>query len=125
MIDILSEIINNLDTIPAVREKVLREYPASDGMALPFVVVGRTGYSTILSDDSGEQILAQVTYTARVYGRTSEEAENIGESVIKLNNHMGINTIGCASPVYSSQNHAYYQTLTFSATVDKRGATFR
>ena len=126
MIDITKTIIERLSDIQTVRGRVFREYPASDAMAaMPYIVVGRSGHSTIQSADDGEEILAQVTYTARTYAHTAEESENIAHEMIRINNHMGINTIGYASPIYSELNHGYSVTVTFSAKVDRRGATFR
>lgn len=125
MIDLKQEVIARMTEITPITGRVFRENPAEDGMAgMPYMILSDAGHTTVHRDDDGQELLAQLTYTARVFAHTQREADNIGDAVKNLFNRMGFDIIGNSTP-YSEINHAHTVLMTVTAKADRRGATYR
>lgn len=125
MIDIIDKIIERTQTDKSLGGRVYREYPAINAMdGLPFAVVAHSGHGTLSKDELGSEIMAQLAYTVRVYGKELEQVDILSTALINIYNSMGID-ISSYSTAYNEPTETHFSTIGLSCKADRRGATFR
>ena len=82
------------------------------------------GRSTVLVEDDGSELVANLVYLVEIYDKDQERLDSLVESV---NNVFNSRTALCTSrtPDYDNVTELYSESLVYSVTVDKRGATYK
>lgn len=125
MIDIIDQIIERTQTDEGLGGRVYREYPAINAMdGLPFAVVAHSGHGVLNKDERGSEIMAQLAYTVRVYGKELEQVDILSTALINIYNSMGID-ISSYSTAYNEPTETHFSTIGLSCKADRRGATYR
>jgi hypothetical protein len=125
MIDIIDKIIECTQTDEGLGGRVYREYPAINALdGLPFAVVAHSGHGTLNKDERGSEIMAQLAYTVRIYGKELEQVDCLSDALINIYNSMGID-ISSYSTAYNEPTETHFSTIGLSCKADRRGATYR
>lgn len=123
MIDITDSLVKLAKTVKPFRNRVYRRYPIKAPTS-PFMTISPFGRSTVLVEDDGSELVANLVYLVEIYDKDQERLDSLVESV---NNVFNSRTALCTSrtPDYDNVTELYSESLVYSVTVDKRGATYK
>lgn len=125
MIDLIENIIEVTQGGTGLEGRVYREYPATSTLTgRPFATVAHAGHNALHNDERGQEIMAMLAYTVRVYADTLEEVDTISNDLIGFYNVMGIN-VSAYSTAYAESMEAHYSTINLTCKADSRGGTYR
>lgn len=122
MIDVLESLVEQLRTINEFDGRIYRRWPKKN-VTLPSCIISRISGYTKLSDDQGEEIVAELVYSVDINAKTADEVDMLADSVANVLARYNFHRTG-DTDLYDDNAKASRRVLTFMGTVDKRGNTF-
>ena len=124
MIDNIEQMISIARGVPALGNRVYREYPQKvDNVDFePYAVITRGSRVPILIDSDNSELITSLSYHIDIFAEKPTDADDLLKAMVELYKPKRILCTGISSGY--SAGRMYYVTATFSVTLDIRGTPY-